>query len=304
MHPMFREYDIAVMNWLRNLVKLPRFERYQFNIEKIIINGTAGGGTNQNEVHLDTDSHVFKPGHPIQIDGSDRNDNYFLVSDVENNILILDKDYRRLRSDQPTPGGIVKRTINIIYGEMQRSIAMIAQPLRNGAIDSPGISFYITDFQPKIEKTRPIENTYTRTLYNQDGEKIKSLRVPPLQEYRLNYSINIWSVYRQEMALLQYQVASEFVPAKFFWIGEDEYGFDFDGCRMDRQHHGQWAHGLLEAISDASDLEPGDAMARTLRTEFSFAVTNAYIPLPFDSDQSIIERIGLETKIEDRLSRI
>lgn len=304
MHPMFRDYNMAVMNWLRSLISLPRFERYKFNINKIVVNGTTNGSTNQNEVHLDTDSHIFKPGHPIQIEGSDRNDNYFVIADVIDNVLILDKNYRRLRADQPTPGGTVKRTINIIYGEMQRSVAMIAQPLRDGTIDSPGISFYITDFQPKIEKTRPVENTYTRTLYNEDGEKIKSLRVPPLQEYRVNYSINIWSVYRQEMALLEYQVTSEFNPEKFFWIGENEYGFDFDGCRMDRQHHGQWAHSLMEAIADASDLEPGDAMGRTLRTEISFAITNAYIPLPFDSDQSIIEQVDIEDYITDRISRI
>lgn len=304
MHPMFRDYNMAVLNWLRGLMTLPRFERYKFEIKEIIVNGSTGGGTNQNEVHLDTDSHIFKPGHPIKIEGSDRNDNYFVVGEVVDNVLILDKDYKRLRANQPTPGGIVKRTINIIYGEMQRSIAMIAQPLRDGTIDSPGISFYITDFQPKIEKTRPVENTYTKTLYNEEGEKIKSLRVPPLQEYRINYSINVWSVYRQEMALLEYQIASEFKPAKFFWIGESEYGLDFDGCRMDRQHHGQWGHALLEAIADASDLEPGDAMGRSLRTEFSFAITNAYIPLPYDDQQSIIEQVDIEDYITDRISRI
>lgn len=304
MHPMFRDYNLAIISWLRSLFKLPRFERYKFNIDRITLNGTAGGGTNQHEIHLDTDSHIFKPGHPIQIEESDQNDNYFVVDDVHGNILIIDKDYRRLRANQPTSGGIVKRTINIIYGSIQRSIAMIAQPLRDGTIDSPGVAFYITDFQPKIERTRPIESQYTKRMYNSEGEKVGSVRVPPLLEYRVNYSLNIWSVYQQEISLLQYQVISEFNPAKFFWIGEGEYGFDYKGCRMDRQHHGQWAHSLLEAVSDVSDMEPGDAMDRSLRTELAFAITNAFIPLPYDTDQSIIEAVDLEEIIDERISRI
>jgi hypothetical protein len=304
MHPMFREYNLAVLKWLRNLIKLPRFERYTFDIEEITLNGTEGGGVNQHEIHLSSDQHIFKPGHTIEIQGSERNDNYFVVQEVSGSVLILDKDYKRLRSDQPRPGGIVKMTVNVIYGEMQRSIAWIAQPLRNGSIRSPGVAFYITDFQPKIERTRPVENTYTKTIYDENGQKIKSVRVPPLQEYRINYSINVWSVYQQELAILQYQIASEFDPEKFFWIGENEYGFDYEQCRLDRQGHGQWAHSLMEAIADVSDLEPGDANERTLRTEISFAITNAYIPLPYDTNQPIIEQIDLENRIEERLSRI
>lgn len=304
MHPMFRDYNIAVLTWLRSLFSLPRFERYRFEIDQIKTNGNIGGGVNQNEIHLDTSKHIFKPGHPIQIEGSDRNDNYFVVDSVKDNVLILDKDYRRLRANQTEPGGIVKRSINIVYGSFQRSVATIAQPLRDGTIDSPGISFYITDYQPKIERTRPVENTYTRRYYDDDGDKMGASRVPPLQEYRVNYSVNIWSVYEQEMALLQYQIASEFNPAKFFWIGEGKYGFDFDGCRMDRQHHGQWAHSLMEAIADVSDLEPGASMGRSLRSEISFAITNAFIPLPFDNENSTIERMDVESIIQNRLSRI
>jgi hypothetical protein len=118
-------------------------------------------------------------------------------------------------------------------------------------------------------------------------------------EIRQNQTSGIWSVYQQELDILNYQIMTEFAPEKYFWIpgknvGDDKYGLDFSGDREDREFKGQWAHALLESISDASDLEPGDATNRTLRSEAVFVITNAYAPLPFDNKQSMISALNVE----------
>ena len=294
--PLFRDYSLAIRDWLRETCKLPRFERHVFDIESMTRTGTAKGGVNQHEIKLTTSNHPFRKGHPIQIYDSIRNDEYYVIKEVDGDILILDMDYRRLLTDQPEAVGKIKRAINVVYANMDRSVSLIAQPLRQGLIDSPGIGFYISDYQFAIEKSRPKENYYTRKYKdNNIGGVTGSAAVPPLLTYQVHYMINIWSVYMQEMDILQYQVVTEFNPEKFFWIGDKEYGFDYKGERLERQHKGQWAHALIDIISDVSDLEPGDATNRTLRHEIGFMVTNAYLPMPFNDDQSVIGAIDLET---------
>lgn len=303
-YPLFRNYSLAVREWLRDVCTLPRFERYKTEIEKITKVGTTDGGVNQHEVHLETDNHRFQDNHPIQLDGTEINDEYYVIKKVSGNVLILSQEYRRLRAEQVGSGGDAKRSINIIYGNMERSIASIAQPLRNGLIDSPGLSFYVSDYQYRVEKSRPVENYYTRRYKDNNGNRTGVAAVPPMQEYQLHYNVNIWTIYMQEMDILSYQVVTSFNPEKYFWIGDKEYGFDYTGDRMNRQFKGQWAHSLVDTIADTSDLEPGDAANRTLRTEIGFMVNNAFLPLPFDLDQSMIGSIDIETVVEDRNERI
>jgi hypothetical protein len=304
-YPLFREYSLAIRDWIRQTVSLPRFDRYDEKIMKLVKNGTAGGGVSQSEIWLVNTTHQFKTGHPIQISGSTQNDEYYVISKVVGNILVLDLEYRRLVSSEdftaiaPTARPTVKRTINIVYANMDRSVALIAQPLRNGSIDSPGISFYISDVQFSPEKSRPHENYYTRR-YKDNNRNITSVaKVPPLLEYQVQYSVNIWAVYLQEMDILQYQLVTEFNPQKFFWIGESNYGMNYGGDRENREHRGQWAHATLSAMSDVSELEPGDAQNRALRYEVNFTITNAFLPQPFDiDDQHMIGSIDLETIVE------
>jgi hypothetical protein len=238
--------------------------------------------------------------------GSTANDEYYVIKTVVGNILVLDMEYRRLVSSEdftvivPANRPLVKRAINVVYANMERSVALIAQPLRNGTIDSPGISFYISDMQLTAEKSRPRENYYTRR-YKDNNRNITSVaKVPPLLEYQVQYSVNIWSVYMQEMDILQYQLITEFNPQKFFWIGEPVFGMDYAGDREDREHKGQWAHATLNAVADVSELEPGDAQNRALRYDINFTITNAFLPQPFDiDDQHMIGSIDLETIVSE-----
>ena len=104
------------------------------------------------------------------------------------------------------------------------------------------------------------------------------------------------------MDYLQYQVVTDFAPEKYFWIsdkrGGNQYDLDYTGDRWDREHNGQWAHALIEAISDLSEYEPGGG-DRTLRAQIMFAITNAYLPVPFETDQPMISSIDIETIIEE-----
>lgn len=309
-YPLFRDYSKAIYDWLREVIFIPRIEQFPFDIEKIVGNGTTDGGTNQHEIHLFTDNHNIRPNAPIKLEGTKDgvNDDIFVVERVVDNILILDKDYKWLKGPQNEPSGTATNTVNIMYGNMSRAIAKIAQPLRNGTIQNPGVMFYLADYQPVVERFRPPENYYKRTLYDELCNKVGTKAVPPLLTYRLTYAINIWTYYAQERDILEYQIVSQFTPQKFFWIGDKEYDINYtdnlENNRYDREFHGQWAHSLIEARADLSDLEPGTAQERTLRSEITFAITNAYLPMPFDADQSIISEINLETNISNRLKRI
>lgn len=307
-YPLFREYSLAIRDWLRKTVSIPRLDRVKANIQSMTMRGTSGGGANQHEIIVDTnlDSYnrtLFQAGHPVVLEGTIANDGYYTIEKVVGNNLILNQSYKKLVSEQPTAEGMVKRTINVIYGAVDRALADIAQPLRNGTIDSPGIAFYISDYMFKIEKSRPPENYYTRKYKDNNNNILSVVAVPPLLEYQVHYSINVWAVYQQEMDILNYQIATEFNPSKFYWIGDPNYGFEYNGDREEREHHGQWAHALMDVISDVSDLEPGDATQRTLRSEIGFMVTNAYLPQAFDKDQSMIGAIDIENIVEDRLEK-
>lgn len=333
-YPVFRKYSLAVQDWLRDVVDLPNLAKQDFAIDKITLKGTTQvklsdndgnitttSGVNQHEVYLNTADHGLKANYMIKLYDTTQvqvgnitysNDNQYLIKAIKDNIIIIDKSYKKLRLEQPAAAGRIRRVVNIIYGEMQEAIARVASPLRNGTVQTPGIAFYISD-QQKKDGMRPKENYYTRRYYDKNGNKIGSVAVPPLQEYILTYSINIWSPYRSYMSMLQYQIQSEFAPEKFLWIpgfGQNDanYGFEFtegtDNCRYDREHHGQWAHAVLEGIGDASDLEPGANAQTVYRTEITFQIDNAFMALPFEREQPYIGEVSLEQHIEDRLERI
>lgn len=340
-YPAFREYSLAVQNWLRELIDLPYLTTSDFGITKITLKGTtiaplSGGqtdGKDQHEVHLDTVNHKLKPAESIKLYNTTKvttgsgdqalvrsNDDWYIILAVKDNVIIIDKTHKKLTLEQPSPEGRLRKVVNIIYAEMKDSIARIASPLRNGLIQTPGIGFYLSD-QALKEGMRPKENYYTRRYYDKDCNKIGSAAVPPMQEYQLTYSINIWSPYRSYMSILQYQIQSEFAPEKYFWIpgfgvNDDKFGFDYtrgtDNCRYEREHHGQWAHSLLEGVSDASELEGSNTQV-VFRTEMTIQFTNAYMPLPFDREQHYIGEINIdqeisgisiEQHIEDRINRL
>lgn len=309
-YPVFREYSLAIKKWLIDLFTLPRFERVQFEIISMTRKGTSEGQVNQHEIKINKNmltlpaSDQFKVGHTIKVVGTPNNDEIYLIKSISStgDTIIVDPAYRSIRSEYVYSTGtkpIVKRCLNIIYGNVSRSISTIAVPLRQGTIDSPGIGFFISNTQLKFEKSRPVENYYTRKYRDSNtGAIIGVAAVPPLIEYELHYTINIWSVYQQEMDMLLYQIISEFNPQKFFWIGDSNYGMNYDKNRADREHKGQWAHALLESINDASDLESGDAADRVLRQEITFYIENAYVPQPFDDQQSMIGSLNVEVEAE------
>ena len=301
---LFQDYSLAIVKFVKSSLLLPRIDAVQSKIVSITRSGTTGGGNLQHEVvissNLDTKGQqLFKPGHCVLIQGSIGNDEQYVVLNVVGNVLILDKNYRRLLADQPTAQGTIKKTINVVYGNMDRAIAMIAQPLRNGSIDSPGVAVYLNEPTYKIEKSRPVENYYLRRYKDNNGNTTRTAAVPPMQEWELPYTINIWAVYQQEMDIMLQQIVTQFNPQKFLWIGDPAYGLDYSGDRMDRQHKGQWACVKLGNMSDASELEPGDADTRKIRYEIGLTVESAYVPLPFDKNGSYIGSISIETEIDN-----
>ncbi len=311
-YPLFREYSLEVKKWLTNLFDIPRFSK-EFVILSITTKGTTDGGVNQCEITVSENMNTvpqtqqIKVGHPIKLYGTLTaaglsNDDIYIVTKVSQSgtVLILDPAYKKPKLEQKIVGGKLKRSINIVYGNFDRSLATVVSPLRNGTIDSPSVLFYLTDYQYKLENSRPKESYYTRHYVDASSGAITgAAAVPPLQVYEIRYTVNIWAVFQQELDIMNYQITTEFAPEKYFWIpgknaGDDQYGQNFQGNRLDREFKGQWAHALIEGLVDASDMEPGDATNRTLRSEATFVITNAYTPLPFDNKQSMISALNVE----------
>lgn len=290
--PLFRDYTLAVRDWLRNTFLLPRVNNEKYDITKIVLNGTAGGGVNQHEIHLTTNKHNIRTGHAIRLIGTTANDEYYMVLKNIDNIIIIDINYKKLAANQLVAGGKLCMTLNVIYAGMDKAVAQIAQPLRNGMINVPGVGFYLSNHEMMKERTRPKESYYTRRWKDEFGNVVKTAAVPPMIPYKLNYSINLYHVYQQEMDIMLYQLASEFNPEKWFWIGDPNYGLNFTGKREERELKGQWAHVELESITDVSEIETGSPN-RTLRTEVAIAI-EALLPIPFDNEQSFIGAIDID----------
>ena len=308
-YPAFYEYDSQVLSWLRGVFDLPQFNKTIYSIVSATRTGTTGGGVDQNEIKVGTVDHRITPSSAVVITGTEKIDGYYMVLNVIGDVVILDPQYLKLPADQDLPGGMIKLCVNVIYGNMQRAVATIVNPLRQGVVKSPGVSFVQTDASLNMAFTRPKENAYTRRFYDVDGNKISTQKVPPMMEYKLSYSVNVWSMYRQFMTILDFQFLSEFRPEKFLWIpglGPDDagYGMDYEGCRMDRQFHGQWAHLTLESRADASEYEPGDAADRALRMEYTLTIDNAFLPMPFDDGAPIIGKVEVAEHIDTQLENL
>jgi hypothetical protein len=315
---LFQDYSTAILNFTRSSLLIPRIDAVKANILSMTRKGTTGGGTLQNEIVVDNNvdankQQLFRPGMCVLIQGTPNNNGQYVITNTINNVLIVDKNYKIFVADQPavldtkgnsTPNGTIKKCINVVYGNMDRAIAVIAQPLRNGTIDGPGAAVYLNECTHKMEKSRPVENYYLRRYKDNNGNTTRTSAVPPMQEYELTYTINIWAVYMQEMDIMIQQIVSQFNPQKFFWIGDPAYGMDYIGPRENRAHHGQWAYAKLGGVNDGCNLEPGDATQRTLRFEISISIESAYVPLPFDTDSSYIGTVDLESIIDNRIEKM
>ncbi|MFW6226229.1 MAG: hypothetical protein ACOC3V_04670, partial [bacterium] len=132
--PMFRDYSLSIERWLRDVVRIPRIDKTNANIEKITRRGTVGGGRNQLEVWIDNNTfeirgrtyYKFKQGQNIELIGTLHNDDIYMIKKVVDNVLILDPAYKILKAEQPDPEGVVQQRVNVFYANMEKSISLIA----------------------------------------------------------------------------------------------------------------------------------------------------------------------------------
>lgn len=302
---MFKDYNIEIHHWLRQAFEMDHMKRVSANIVLMTRNGTTDGGRRQHEIHIDSNDYeyrgrtfpIFRNKMAIKVENATNSQNnaYFMVNRVVDNVLILDENYEKIKFEQPEPSGRVQQITNVIYGDLELAYANIRQPILDGVVPYPGVSFYISDYQQKLEKSRPYENYYTRRYKDNNTGIIKGVnKVPPLQEFQVHYMVNFFCRTRQELDYMQYQIIKEFRPQKWLWMpGPTSNREDGRG----KEHEGQWAHMLLDVVQDVSDVEPGATpQDRVLRFEVGFMVTNAFIPLAFDEDQPFIEGLQIETE--------
>ena len=174
--------------------------------------------------------------------------------------------------------------VKVVYATPERAIAKYVVPLRNKVTDIPVISFYLANINYSPEKNTIGENL--ELIRDKDNNVARRMR--PLQVYQISYVINIWTKLQIDMDVVLYQLLSQFTPMKWLAVDSeiDYKGYDFlkhpeNGPYQngDTRRPGQWFPLKLESVTDASNLEPGEAGERVIRTDVNLVSDWAYLPI-------------------------
>jgi len=92
----------------------------------------------------------------------------------------------------------------------------------------------------------------------------------PLLPYTINYVATLYTGLMQDMDILTYRLATEFRPNCYLWIGPED--------KVNNGDYGLWAHMFLDSVTDGTEYEPGDIGERVVRKDFSWTITEAYVP--------------------------
>jgi hypothetical protein len=91
----------------------------------------------------------------------------------------------------------------------------------------------------------------------------------------------------QDADILVFKFLTEFRPNSNLWIGPCEHTGEDD--------YGVWAHMVLDGIADATEYEPLDINERVVRKDFSWTITDAFVPTTEgELDQDIIDEVFID----------
>lgn len=176
------------------------------------------------------------------------------------------------------------KRIPVVYSTPRRAFAMgssseelgdaggepLYAPPSRGNNWLPVLSFHMTNMTPIIEKTIPYEHVLKQKIKDNNDKITGYKKTKPMLPYTLNYVATLYTGLMQDMDILTYKFSTEFRPNCYLWIGPED--------RVNDTDVGLWAHMVLDSITDGTEYEPGDIGERVVRKDFSWTITEAYVP--------------------------
>jgi len=147
----------------------------------------------------------------------------------------------------------------------------------------PIVFFNYTNATPILDRTIPYEHIFRKKMQDNNNSVQYKLNKPMLV-YELTYTASLYCALMQDCDILVFRFMTEFRPQSHLWIGDK-------GDAGDRTK-GLYAHMVLDSVTDATEYEPGDIGERVVRKDFSWKITEAYVPtIPYQIDEKIIRDV-------------
>lgn len=188
--------------------------------------------------------------------------------------------------------------IPVVYSSPRRAFALGGSELAEGGEGGeplyappnegnnflPIMTFRITAMTQVLGKTVPYEHVLSKQIKDNNNNVTGYNKSKPMLVYEVGYIGTLYTALMQDADMLVFRFLSEFKPNSYLWVGPcDKAGDD---------NYGVWAHMTLDGVADATEYEPLDIGERVVRRDFSWTITDAFVPTTepvFDSN--IIEEV-------------
>jgi hypothetical protein len=188
--------------------------------------------------------------------------------------------------------------IPVVYSTPRRAFAMgssseqlgdaggepIYAPPQQGNNWLPIVAFHYNGAQQIMGRTIPYEHVLTQKIKDNNDNVTGVKKNKPFQVYSVSYIATVYAGLMQDMDILTFKLLSEFRPQCYLWIGPED--------KVNDGTAGLWAHLQLESVTDGTEYEPGDIGERVVRKDFTWTVTEAYVPtVETEIDENIIREV-------------
>lgn len=176
------------------------------------------------------------------------------------------------------------QTIPVVYSTPRRAFALggseaelgdaggepLYAPPSQGNNWLPILTFHMSGMIPVLGKTIPYEHVLTYPIKDNNDNVVGYKKNKPFLVYELTYNVTLYTALMQDMDILLFKIATEFRPQCNLWLGPSD--------AVNDGSQGLWAHMLLDSVTDGTEYEPMDIGERVVRKDFSFRITEAYVP--------------------------
>ncbi len=179
------------------------------------------------------------------------------------------------------------QSVPVIYSTPRRAFALGGSELEKGNAGAeerplyappnegnnwlPIMVFHMTGMTPITGKFIPFEHILYRAITDANGNITGYSKRKPYLTFETTYIGSLYCALFQDMDILTYKIVSEFKPQANLWIGPPN--------TVGNRNEGVYANMELESVSDATEYEPGDINERVNRKDFSWKITEAYVPM-------------------------
>lgn len=158
----------------------------------------------------------------------------------------------------------------------------------------PILTFHHSNITQIKEKNPPFEHVLTSKVQD-NNNNVAYKKIKPFLVYELTYTASLFTALMQDADMLIFNFLTEFRPQCHLWIGpDDSVG---DGSK------GVWAQMTIEGgVTDSTEYEPGDIGERVIRKDFTWTITDAYVPtMEAVIDDRIIKEVYIDLYHEKEL---